>query len=230
LKQTPLDALAPEDGSQIDLLHIDIQGGESTLVPSSLKFLNDKVAFMLIGTHSRQIEGGLFDCLIEAGWVLEVERPAVIGVGRNIQTLVDGVQAWRNPRLLPDEMIDLAEPIGSLVVVEPRKQVKLNEQFSLLVKVSNRSTSDWSSTCSTPVRISYHWLGNRNEAVIFDGVRTDFSGGFLYAGTDITQSIQVVAPSKRGKYRLNVTVVQETVRWFADPAFRSATCDISVTE
>lgn len=87
---------------KLDLLHIDIQGGEVDVVSGALDFLRRKVAYMVIGTHSRQIEGRLLDVLLGAGWMLEVERPALLEIreGRPV-VAVDGVQGWRNPALLP---------------------------------------------------------------------------------------------------------------------------------
>jgi hypothetical protein len=86
---------------KIDLLHVDIQGGEADFVDESISFLNQNVAYLVIGTHSRQIEGRLFTTLLDGGWHLEVERSAIINltaVGPHI--VVDGVQAWRNPMLV----------------------------------------------------------------------------------------------------------------------------------
>lgn len=96
-----LDELA--DGhARIDLLHVDIQGGETALVQGSLGVLADKVAYLVIGTHSRAIEGALFEALHGAGWVLEIERPALLAIEpQGPRVTVDGVQGWRNPRLLP---------------------------------------------------------------------------------------------------------------------------------
>lgn len=86
----------------IDLLHVDIQGGEADLVQGCLPTLNEKVAYMVIGTHARSIEGRLFDTLTAAGWTIEIERPAILTVNQKDVTLVvDGVQGWRNPALLP---------------------------------------------------------------------------------------------------------------------------------
>lgn len=88
--------------NSIDLLHIDIQGGEADLIDNSISFLNNKVAFMVIGTHSREIEGRLIKTLTAAGWRLEVER-ALINHLHLAEPLVsvDGVQGWRNMKLLP---------------------------------------------------------------------------------------------------------------------------------
>ncbi len=88
------------DHDKIDLLHIDIQGGEADLIEDCLQAMNDKVAYVLIGTHSRQIEGRLFDIMLNAGWQLDMERAAFITVtGPEPVVVVDGVQGWMNPRV-----------------------------------------------------------------------------------------------------------------------------------
>ena len=104
-EELPMIPLPEVVGSlpRIDLLHIDIQGGEADLIAGSLTMLSEKVAYILIGTHSRQIEGRLFNLLLENGWQLEIERPAVLSNSAGVQTVtVDGVQGWRNPGLLKD--------------------------------------------------------------------------------------------------------------------------------
>lgn len=89
-------------GTKTDLLHIDIQGGEADLIASSLAALKKYVGYIVIGTHSREIEGALFKSLLADGWILEIERPAILGVENPVPYVkVDGVQGWRNPRLLP---------------------------------------------------------------------------------------------------------------------------------
>lgn len=92
------------DHERIDLLHVDIQGGEADLVAGCLPLLNERVAYLMLGTHSKQIEGQLFSTLLEGGdWLLEIERPAVLALTHDHGPVVqvDGVQGWRNLRLLP---------------------------------------------------------------------------------------------------------------------------------
>lgn len=95
------DLLAPHD--RVDLLHVDIQGGEADLVDGCTASLSEKVAYMVIGTHSRQIEGRIMDTLSSLGWILEIERPAIYGAvdAQGPLLTVDGVQGWRNPVLRP---------------------------------------------------------------------------------------------------------------------------------
>lgn len=94
----PISEIA--DGRPVDLLHIDIQGGEADFVKSSMDDLLKYVRYVVIGTHSRAIEGRLMESMLSAGWYLEMERAAIIGIadGRPAVT-VDGVQGWRNPQL-----------------------------------------------------------------------------------------------------------------------------------
>jgi hypothetical protein len=104
LRMIPLSDVVG-DRSRLDLLHLDIQGGEADLVHDSLSLLADKVAYVLIGTHSREIEGRLINDLHSvADWRLEIERPAIFDLSpTGPVTTIDGVQGWRNLRLLPDD-------------------------------------------------------------------------------------------------------------------------------
>lgn len=88
---------------RIDLLHIDIQGGETSFIAGCLPILAARVAYILVGTHARQIEGRIMEMLLAEGWRLEIERPAIFALEGGVPDIrVDGVQGWRNPRLVPD--------------------------------------------------------------------------------------------------------------------------------
>lgn len=97
LECKPLAALSR--GQRIDLVHVDIQGAEVDFVTGNLDEMQQFVRRILIGTHSRSIEGRLFDILVEAGWIMEMERPAIapLHAGRP-RLAIDGVQLWRNPK------------------------------------------------------------------------------------------------------------------------------------
>jgi hypothetical protein len=93
-----LDALG--GGGIIDLLHIDIQGAEADYVAGNADAMAKSVRRVLIGTHSRAIEGRLMTHFETAGWRLEMERPAIAPlVGGAPQIRIDGVQMWANPKL-----------------------------------------------------------------------------------------------------------------------------------
>jgi hypothetical protein len=88
------------DTERLDLLHIDIQGGEFDFLEQSISVISEKVAYVFVGTHSREIEGKIFELMLHHGFILEVERPAILLLepGRNPSIRYDGAQGWRNSR------------------------------------------------------------------------------------------------------------------------------------
>ena len=88
------------DEQVIDLVHMDIQGAEADFIDECISSMNERVAYIVIGTHSRQIEGRIHVAMIENGWILEIERAALLNLKPDRpQTTIDGIQGWRNPRL-----------------------------------------------------------------------------------------------------------------------------------
>ena len=105
-KYTALPMLSLQDvigaHNTIDLLHLDIQGGERNLIENSLTTLSEKVAYMFVATHSRRNEKSIKEVLRNQPWKLEIERPAIYKMQITGPRLkIDGVQGWRNTQLLP---------------------------------------------------------------------------------------------------------------------------------
>lgn len=87
-------------GEAVDLLHIDIQGAEADFVSGNMADMQAHVRRVLIGTHSRAIEGRLMTLFEQAGWRMEMDRPAIAPLhGGRPQIHIDGVQMWANPDL-----------------------------------------------------------------------------------------------------------------------------------
>ncbi len=87
---------------RVDLLHIDIQGGEADLLDGSLPVITEKVAYMFVATHSRNIEKAIHKMMPSDGWIPEIIRPAIYQTRLTGPRLkIDGVMGWRNTRLLP---------------------------------------------------------------------------------------------------------------------------------
>jgi FkbM family methyltransferase len=86
-----------------DLVHIDVQGSESELCSASAELLNQRVRWLVIGMHSRKIDGDLIELFFRHGWVLENEKPTRFDYNSSMasleaMTVIDGTQVWRNPR------------------------------------------------------------------------------------------------------------------------------------
>jgi FkbM family methyltransferase len=87
-----------------DLVHIDVQGWEGELCRACVKTLVEKVRWLIVGTHSRKLDGDVLETMFRAGWVLENEKPTRFAFNRDrgaleLMTLIDGTQVWRNPAL-----------------------------------------------------------------------------------------------------------------------------------
>lgn len=86
-----------------DLVHIDIQGTEAEVCAACLDTLSERVRYLVIGTHSRKIDGDLMETFLKDGWVLEHEKPTRMNCAPAssliLLTTGDGTQVWRNPRL-----------------------------------------------------------------------------------------------------------------------------------
>jgi FkbM family methyltransferase len=87
-------------GQPVDLLHIDIQGAEVDFIRGNFDAITAHVKRVLIGTHSRVIEGQLCDWFARHGWRMEMDRAviATLADGRPV-TQIDGVQLWASPML-----------------------------------------------------------------------------------------------------------------------------------
>jgi FkbM family methyltransferase len=86
-----------KDEEIVDLIHFDIQGAEFDVVEGSVDQLSAKVKWVVIGTHSRSIEGRLIDLLLRTNWSLENEQPCrCFYKGGRSDIFIDGTQVWKN--------------------------------------------------------------------------------------------------------------------------------------
>ena len=107
-KTVPVRILAMSDLLQAEptwnMIHIDVQGHEVEICRSCIEELNRRVHWLIVGTHSRKLDGDMIELMRSAGWVLENEKPSKFHFLPEAPTLeamthVDGVQVWRNPRM-----------------------------------------------------------------------------------------------------------------------------------
>jgi FkbM family methyltransferase len=85
----------------VDLMHCDVQGAEADVMGACLSILDHRVRRVVIGTHSRKIEGQLLEHFSSIGWKLEFESVCTYrqDMSGHLGLVRDGVQIWRNPRL-----------------------------------------------------------------------------------------------------------------------------------
>jgi FkbM family methyltransferase len=90
------------DVERVDHVDMDLQGAERELIPAAIATFSEKVARVHIGTHGAEIEDLVRRTFLEAGWT-----PGWDFAGLRCQDtpygpieFEDGVQTWRNPRLI----------------------------------------------------------------------------------------------------------------------------------
>jgi hypothetical protein len=94
------------------------------------------------------------------------------------------------------------------------KTVRPGQVFWTRVGIVNNSDEILCSGSPYPVNLAYHWLdANSRAPVVFDGDRTHLIPG-VASKTTLHADMVIRAPTQRGRFILQVTLVQESVRWF----------------
>jgi hypothetical protein len=115
----------------------------------------------------------------------------------------------RMDALSEDDSSRISIELGAVV-----REVSVAEMFWLDVEVTNATNGPLYSCPPFPVHLSYHWIQSTPQRmVVFDGER---SGLFpcARAGATTPWKMVVIAPGEPGEYILQVSVVQDGIRWF----------------
>ena len=102
-------------------------------------------------------------------------------------------------------------PRGPLAVRWARLTLEPPEAGTLvegLVALRNSGSADWRD-----VGLSYHWLDDRGNPIVWDGLRTPVA---LRAGAEAEVRLAVRAPIPPARYRLALDLVVEHRFWFGE--------------
>lgn len=217
-----------------DLIHIDIQGDEFAVCRSSIDELSARVKWMIIGTHSRKIEGDLLELMCDAGWLLEHEKPAKFTFFSNPTTLeamttVDGTQVWRNPRLVqPDYLTSFSQEITALVT---NLRLRAGGSCEVPIEATNIGTEPWFRTIpSRPVNVGYRWLDSQGNVLPIEGNRAALDRDVVQPGQSCRALLTVTAPPVPGAYQLWISMVQEHVAWFHERGAKPLILPVTIVE
>src|SRR5918993_1456855 len=94
-------------------------------------------------------------------------------------------------------------------------ELRAGAESTVEVLLRNAGTATWRSRGDLGVKLSYHWLDDRGNAIVWDGPRVGF-GGPVAPGDEIEVALSVRAPRPPGRYRLAVRLVEELRFWFAE--------------
>jgi len=83
------------------------------------------------------------------------------------------------------------------------------------VALRNAGTATWRTRRESGVQLSYHWLDDRGNAIVWDGVRVGFERP-VAPGGEVEVETLLRAPQPPGRYRLAFDLVEELRFWFAE--------------
>jgi hypothetical protein len=91
------------------------------------------------------------------------------------------------------------------------------------VVLENTGTTPWRGDRFT---VSYHWLDERGNAIVWDGLRTSVEAEPSQAASI---DVAIRAPIPPGRYLLSVDVVDEGRVWFGEVGEQTLDADVDVT-
>jgi len=100
---------------------------------------------------------------------------------------------------------------------------------TLPVRAKNISAHKWPADGRYSVRVSYHWVDNKERTVVFDGERTHLPCD-LEPNQETTCDVTIKAPSTPGQYVLEIDLVQESVAWFRDKGCETVRVPLTVVD
>jgi hypothetical protein len=98
------------------------------------------------------------------------------------------------------------------------------------VVVENAGTAPWRTRgAEDGLFLSYHWLDERENPIVWDGLRTPFER-VVDPGEELRQTIPIRAPIPPGRYRLAIDLVEEHRFWLAELGNEPYAEDVDVAE
>ena len=108
-------------------------------------------------------------------------------------------------------------------------ELRAGAESIVVVALRNAGTATWRAHGDRGVRLSYHWLDDRGNPIVWDGPRVDF-GGPVAPRDEIEVELPVRAPQPPGRYKLAFDLVEEFRFWFAEVGSTPLELDVDVRQ
>jgi hypothetical protein len=95
------------------------------------------------------------------------------------------------------------------------------------LSLRNAGSAPWRSRGDHGVQLSYHWLDDRGNAIVWDGPRVAFERP-VRPGEEVEVETSLRAPQPPGRYRLAFDLVEEFRFWFAEVGSSPLELDVVV--
>jgi hypothetical protein len=169
-----------------------------------------------------------FDVVGNIGWEFE-------GATKLYPTLaLEGVRRRAvDPGVAPPNLqvlAQLAPPVrdfkAAIDVPDPPSAMAAAQRVALRVDIANLGGDAWPSLGERSVRVSYHWIDAEGVVAVQDGERTHLPHD-VAPGSRVSMWATVVAPADPGRYRLQLSLVQESIAWLEQ--LGGTPCELAVT-
>src|SRR5215213_1385661 len=94
-------------------------------------------------------------------------------------------------------------------------EIRAGATTPAVVELENAGTTTWRSVGEAGVRLAYHWLDERGNPIVWDGIRTPLERP-VAPGERLRASLALRGPIPPGRYRLELDLVDEGRAWFAE--------------
>jgi SAM-dependent methyltransferase len=120
------------------------------------------------------------------------------------------------PADAPHEPLPLEASRAALVCEEAPAELPGGARGRVRARVTNASRQPWVQSLAYPIQLANRWLtADGRGVVVHDDGRARLPGR-LEPGQSALLALEVRAPAQAGDYRIQLDVVQESVRWFQD--------------
>ncbi len=83
------------------------------------------------------------------------------------------------------------------------------------VLLENAGSATWRSRGTEGVQLAYHWLDDRGNPILWDGIRSAFPAP-VGPGERAELTVELLAPMPPGRYTLAFDLIEEHRYWFGD--------------
>ena len=95
------------------------------------------------------------------------------------------------------------------------------------VLLENAGSATWRSRGTEGVQLAYHWLDDRGNPILWDGIRSAFAAPVAPGGR-VEVPVELRAPMPPGRYRLAFDLVEEHRYWFAEIGSHALELEVDV--
>jgi len=107
------------------------------------------------------------------------------------------------------------------------ESAKAGALTSARIELENAGSVTWHSHGPNWIYASYHWLDDRGNPIVWDGLRTPFEGP-VPPGGRASLAVQIRAPMPPGRYGLALDLIDEERLWFSELGNPTAELDVDV--